>query len=87
VPTFDPDNSFYYAGLLLCLTFGMSLAGIEESLRAGDRIWTWAFVAGAAGCVVLYFWNVWCWVKFPSLADDYDGATPPVDSWYGPPGA
>lgn len=80
VPTIDPNNSFFYGGLLLCLAFGMSLAGIEESYRCGDLSWTWIFIAGAIGCVVLYFWNVWCWLQFPDPHEDYDGVEPDVGS-------
>lgn len=73
VPTYDPNNTFYGAGLLLCFTFGVILAGIHESFLAGDWIWFWGFVTGEIGCIVLYFWNVWSWLKFPSLSDDYGG--------------
>lgn len=79
----DPNNGFWYAGLLICFTFGMMLAGIEESFRAGDKGWFWFFVAGQAGLTVLYFWNVWCWLKFPNPEDDYAGVTPDVDSRHG----
>lgn len=80
VPTIDPNNQFYYGGMLICLAFGMSLAGIEESYLAGDRIWMWGFIAGNAVMTILYFWNVWCWWKFPNPDDDYAGVEPDVPS-------
>lgn len=83
VPTYDPNNSFYFGGLLICFTFGMMLAGIHESFLAGDRVWFWCFVAAEAGLVVLYFWNVWCWLQFTNLSDDYNNVSPDVDSWDG----
>lgn len=84
VPTLiDPSNQFFYGGILMCFTFGMMLAGIEESCRASDWIWFWGFVAGNASLAVLYFWNVWCWLKFDPPTDDYYGVTPDVDSWHG----
>lgn len=83
VPTIDPNNSFFYGGILICVTFGFVAAAIAEAYQAGDRGWMWSFIAGDAALLVLYFWNVWCWVKFPHPEDEYDGAEPPIDSGQG----
>lgn len=84
VPTLiDPNNQYFFGGLLLCFTFGMMLAGIEESYRAGDWAWMWVFIAGEAALVVLYFWNVWRWLKFSTPENDYSGVSPDVDSRHG----
>lgn len=83
VPTYDPNNMYYAGGLLLCFTFGMTLAGIHESVMAGDWIWFWIFVASEIVCVALYFWNVWGWLKFPSLLDHYDEVEDSLEWWYG----
>jgi hypothetical protein len=83
VPTYDPNNTFYYGGLLLCFTFGMVLAGIRESILAGDWAWFWFFVAGEVITVVLYFWNVWCWLKFPGPKDEYEDVESTVEWWDG----
>jgi hypothetical protein len=79
MPIYDPNNSFFAAGLLLCFTFGITLAGIHESVLAGDWIWFWIFAAGEGGVVALYFWNVWCWVRFPNPANEYDDVPEDID--------
>jgi hypothetical protein len=50
---------------------------------AGDWIWFWFFVTGETGLVVLYFLNVWWWLKFPSHPEDYDDSYEDVWSGYG----
>jgi hypothetical protein len=68
---YDPGENYFWAGLLLCFTFGIMLAGIYETYLARDWWWLGGFVAGETGCVVLYFWIVTHWLGWMTPSADY----------------
>jgi hypothetical protein len=68
---FRPGEGYFQAGLLLCVAFGIGLAGVEESFRAADWAWFWFFTGAEIICLVLYFWIVLCWVRWIDHTDDY----------------
>lgn len=77
---YRPDSVFFSGGLLLCLTFGLTLAGIHESYLARNWGWFWAFVGGETIVIVLYFWNVYSWLAWTRRPTDYDFVDPHVSS-------
>src|ERR1041384_3773300 len=77
---YNPGDMYFRAGLLLCFTFGILLAGIEESFLAADWPWFWFFTGGEIGCVVLYAWIVWSWLRWNAPLADYKNVDEFVDS-------
>lgn len=82
MPTlYRPSNVFFWTGMLLCLAFGLTLAGIHAAVVAEDWYWALLFILGEICCVVLYFWNVWSWLRYNGQSDDYICAYEVVGSW------
>lgn len=63
-PRYRPGEVFFWAGILLCVAFGATVAGINEAARAGDQGWVWFFAGMAAVDVGLYLWVVTGWVDW-----------------------
>jgi hypothetical protein len=69
--SYRPADTYFWGGLLLCFTVGLVAAGVHESYVAGDWYWFTAFMLGEAGCFVLYFLNVYDWLRWMNRTPDY----------------
>lgn len=67
---FRPDENFFWAGILLCVTFGATAAGIEESWAARQWQWLAFFAVGELGCTTLYIWIVASWLVWVNRLGD-----------------
>jgi hypothetical protein len=61
---------YFWAGMLLCVTFGVIAAGIFESWTA--HLWWWLgfMIAAEVMCFALYFEVVRCWLIWMNLSGD-----------------
>lgn len=62
---------YFWAGLLICLTVGLTAAGVYESWRAGLWGWLAVMLAAELGCFILYFEVVRCWLIWMNLSGDF----------------
>lgn len=67
---YSPSNVYFTGGLLLCFTFGMTLAGIEASYRARDWAWFTFFCLAELSCTTIYLCNVRWWLRWMNLSGD-----------------
>jgi hypothetical protein len=54
---------YFWAAILLGLSFGVASVAVHEALLAGDWIWMGLFIAGGLTAAGLYFWIVHLWVN------------------------
>lgn len=58
-----PSGELVQAGILLGLSFGFALCGVQEAAAARHWMWMAGFILGAAVMVALYCWIALAWVK------------------------
>lgn len=76
-PVFNPGRTYLMAGILLCCTFGITVAAAEEAHLSGYGGWAWFFAVCAVVCFGLYLWIVRAWIM---VTFDHSGDYTDVDA-------
>ena len=67
---YRPGTVYFWGGLLLCLSFALTLGAVEDSYLRHQWAWFWGFVAAELGCVAMYGLTVRWWLHWIRLTGD-----------------
>lgn len=82
-PIYRPGSVYFRAGMLLIVTFGITLAAIETTYLRHEWIWFSIFCFFETSLIVLYFWIVNSWLTWINQTSDYTFVDISVDCAYG----